>query len=185
MRKIFIDCGYNMGNVTDLFQEKNKQNYEYFAFEANPYIYKKVKSRHPFCKLENKAVWIKDSTVPFYVIELDKNESKSRFMSGASTLNKKKAEWNELGHRKQIEINVDCIDFSSFILNNFDRKDEIIVKMDIEGAEYEVLGKMIAEDSISYINDLIIEFHDDRTEKDSGPIKKELENKGVKVKIWH
>ena len=71
MRNIFIDCGYNVGDVTNsVYQEKGDQ-YEYFAFEANPYLFEAHKNRHPFCKLEQKAVSIEDCTLPFYVVKID------------------------------------------------------------------------------------------------------------------
>jgi len=105
-------------------------------------------------------------------------------MAGASTLNKKKAEWNERVHEKQGEITVDSLDFSNFILKNFSKEDHIVVKMDIEGAEYEVLEKMIKDDSIDYLNELIVEFHDDRTGMDSKTIKEKLKERSLKVKEW-
>lgn len=184
MRNIFIDCGYHKGNVTEMFKRKESESFEYFAFEANPHLFKRFCERHSFCKLENKAVWIEDSKVTFYIIEIDKNPKKENFMAGASTLNKKKAEWNERVHKKQGEITVDSLDFSNFILKNFSKEDNIVVKMDIEGAEYEVLEKMIKDDSIDYLDELIVEFHDDRTGMDSKIIKEKLKERSLKVKEW-
>jgi len=44
----------------------------------------------------------------------------------------------------------------------------------IEGAEYEVLRKMIVDKSITYVDDLSVEFH---SHKDSGVITENGENK--------
>ena len=59
--------------------------------------------------------------------------------------------------------------------------------MDVEGAEYDLLNKMIDEDSISYINKLSIEWHntkcgvdrreDKRLEKVIGSKKIIIDNK--------
>ena len=54
---------------------------------------------------------------------------------------------------------VQALDLSAWILQNFSEKDEIILKMDIEGSEYSVLEKMIDDSSIDFINQLWIEFH--------------------------
>jgi len=54
---------------------------------------------------------------------------------------------------------VECIDFSRWVLDNFKEDDHIIVKMDIEGAEFRVLVKMIHDGSINYINELYVEWH--------------------------
>ena len=57
------------------------------------------------------------------------------------------------------QITVDSVDLSSWIVSNFSREDHIILKMDIEGAEYEILKKMFVDDTIKYINELWIEWH--------------------------
>jgi len=57
-------------------------------------------------------------------------------------------------------IEVESLDLSQWILDNFDVDDFIVLKMDIEGAEYEVLPKMVKDGSIAYINHAFIEWHD-------------------------
>ena len=54
---------------------------------------------------------------------------------------------------------VKCLDFSRWLLQNFNCTDHIVVKMDIEGAEYAVLEKMVVDGSIDYVNELFVEFH--------------------------
>ena len=58
------------------------------------------------------------------------------------------------------DVLVESIDLSQWIMDNFSKKDFIILKMDIEGAEYTVLPKMIKDGSIDYINKAFIEWHD-------------------------
>jgi len=62
-------------------------------------------------------------------------------------------EWHE-------DVRVESIDISQWILDSFSKDDHIVMKMDIEGSEYEVLPKMINDGSITYINHLWIEWHD-------------------------
>jgi len=54
---------------------------------------------------------------------------------------------------------VEAIDFSKWVIENFTEEDFIVLKMDIEGSEYKVLPKMIEDGSIKFINNLIIEWH--------------------------
>ena len=56
-------------------------------------------------------------------------------------------------------INITSIDFSQFIFDNFDKTDEIILKVNIEGAEYDMFNKMIEDNSISYIDKIFCEWH--------------------------
>ena len=58
------------------------------------------------------------------------------------------------------DVLVESIDLSQWIMDNFSKEDLIIIKMDIEGAEYTVLPKMIKDGSIDYINKAFIEWHD-------------------------
>jgi hypothetical protein len=54
---------------------------------------------------------------------------------------------------------VKCFDFSKWLSTNFDSEDFIVLKMDIEGAEYEVLQKMFDDGSIEMIDRLYIDLH--------------------------
>lgn len=56
-------------------------------------------------------------------------------------------------------IEIESIDFSKFILENFKKSDEIILKVNIEGAEYKLFQKMIKDGSIAYISKIFCEWH--------------------------
>ena len=58
------------------------------------------------------------------------------------------------------DIEVESIDLSKWIIKNFKPDDLIVLKMDIEGAEYKVLPKMFEDGSVNYINVALIEWHD-------------------------
>ena len=56
---------------------------------------------------------------------------------------------------KANKIKVPCIDFSKWVLENFSQEDKVILKLDIEGAEYDfLLGK-----DLSRIGALGLEIH--------------------------
>jgi len=65
---------------------------------------------------------------------------------------------DEIGEIKKF-VSVKCLDFNQWTVENTNKEDFIVMKMDIEGAEYEVLRKMIKEDSLKRFNELSIEFH--------------------------
>ncbi len=54
---------------------------------------------------------------------------------------------------------VTTINFSSFILDEIPKNTEIIIKMDIEGAEFRVLNSLIRSGAIKRISKLYIEWH--------------------------
>ncbi len=144
MKKIFIDCGAHFGESTKLFLKK-KKNYEIHMFEPNPFTKVAVPKK---ATLHNRAVWTNDCTKKFYVYNNDKS-------SEGCTLFKHK-----IGNiDKEHPVNVMCIDFGAWVKETFDKDDYIICKMDIEGAEYEVLRHMLTDGSIDWINDLYMEWH--------------------------
>ena len=65
----------------------------------------------------------------------------------------------ELYMKVKSSDNIEGIDFSNWLLSNFDKKDHIILKMDIEGSEFSVLPKMFEDESIKLVDKLFIEFH--------------------------
>lgn len=143
--KVFLDCGAHEGKITRMFHKKHPE-YKIYVFEPNPYMnFVKYPEGTIF---SSKAVWIEDGYKKFYLYKDIRSEG--------CTLMKNKIASNM--DRKN-PVRVPCIDFSRWIMDTFDREDKIILKMDIEGAEYEVLNKMINEGSIEYINKLYPEFH--------------------------
>lgn len=145
--KIYIDCGAWTGD--SVLEFRKHYNYDVYAFECHPDHKKnltKLSKKHNFTFID-KAVWISDGSIPFYI------GSKQR--SAASTLHKSK--------KKKIDrenpIFIDCIDFSKWIVENFKKDQELICKMNIEGAEYNILEKMIKDDTIGYIKKLFVSWH--------------------------
>jgi hypothetical protein len=56
------------------------------------------------------------------------------------------------------KVNVKCVDIAR-IINSYKKTDNIIVKMDIEGAEYELIQHFIVKDAIKLIDYLAVEFY--------------------------
>ena len=150
-RKVFIDCGSNVGDTIEMFLKKfdSAETYDIFAFEPNQRLTKKYHYENTV--IIEKAVWIKDESKDFYVGRKNRHATNSRI--GDFIKGRKREKF------KREPITVDCIDFSSWIKNNLSKEDYIIVKFDIEGCEYDVLQKMIKDNSMTYINKIYIEFH--------------------------
>jgi hypothetical protein len=59
-------------------------------------------------------------------------------------------------------VPVPAIDFSAWLRRTVGPDDHVVVKMDIEGAEYPVLTKLLNDGTINLISVLYIEWHHDR-----------------------
>jgi FkbM family methyltransferase len=176
MRKIFIDCGFYLGRAVNLFKKMPEYDptFEIIAFDANKIsdeILQNIENKG--ITFINKAVWTHDGEISFYA-------SGRRFGQANSVYP------NPLKPRREKKRTVECIDFSKWIKDNFSLDDYIILKMDIEGAEYPILKKMVEEGSIHYINMMFVEYHYERVEgvgrEDFSKLKKEI-NEKTKIDI--
>ena len=142
MRKIFLDCGAHDGcsikMFTDIFPDHNE--YEVYSFECDEDRFKKLSIRglefdfvrfHPI----KKAIWVSNGKKEFDGWQLKDTTNPD--------------DKNE----------VNTLDLSQFILDNFSKDDYIILKMDIEGAEYKVIDKMDKDGSLPYISKIYGELH--------------------------
>lgn len=148
MKKIFIDCGANNGMSVDLFEKNFSDHYEYeiHCFECNPVFAKTLKQK-PNITFHNKAVWIKNEELKFY---LGPNNSLS------SSLIKEKITGN-LDIKNPIIVQ--AIDLAEWIKTNYSPEDYIILKLDVEGVEYDILPHLIETKTLHYINELYGEIH--------------------------
>jgi FkbM family methyltransferase len=153
-RKFFIDCGGHNGSSVRKFRNEIDRNnqFDIFTFEPNPEF-----SHHYSQFLRHNllpyAVWIEDGEQNFFLDHED---------GDGSTLIREKLTKEEGGIGqldKDSPLRVKSIDLSSWLRRNFKKNDYIIVKLDIEGAEYKVLDKLCQDGTINYINQLFIEWH--------------------------
>jgi FkbM family methyltransferase len=158
VRKILIDCGANVGGSLRKFMDDYPDS-ELFAFEPNSELISTIAnvvasgSRPQAATIANQAVWIRDGTVDLF---LGHHES-STLLEGKTVPRR---------YNQQIDYTaprvVPCIDFSAWIRRTFSEDDEIIVKMNIEGAEYPVLSKMVEDETLGLVSALFVEWHYDR-----------------------
>lgn len=148
VRNIFLDCGAHCGCSRRKW-EKVRPGYEIFSFEADP----ELCAKNPL--LINKAVSTQNGTATFYKFGID----------GGSSLEKARADIMKVRKPNYYPldvIQVPTFDLNEYILTNFTINDYIVLKLDIEGAEYSVIPHLIDGGSIDLIKELYLEWHDFR-----------------------
>lgn len=143
MKKIFIDLGSNDCKITDAFMSI-KNDYEVFCFEPNPVFESNYKNKNLL--YSQKIVFTKDGTIPFKI-------DRTRLGLGSSVVLTKRT-----GDLLK-EENFECIDFSRWIKETFSDDDFIVVKCDIEGAEYDLFPYLEDQKTLEMIDVLLIELH--------------------------
>lgn len=150
---VYIDLGAYRGLYVRRFKKSSmfKSGCKIYAFECNPHL-ANIDYGSDVTRIQ-KAAWIYDGELDFYISK--KNPSK---VQGSSICREKRTGNLDKEH----PLKISCIDFSKWIEHNFQKDDNIVLKINIEGAEYDILEKMIADGTIDYINTLFVQFHRER-----------------------
>jgi FkbM family methyltransferase len=148
-RYFFIDVGGHVGKAVQRFRDKRDPQYKFYiySFEPNPdkiQLFEGLKNH----VLIPRAAWIKNEKKEFIIGD-------ENFGDGSTLIFSKST--GKL--RRSTPILVDCIDFSWWLKSSFSSDDYIIVKFNIEGSEYPILDKMMADSTITLLNELIVYWH--------------------------
>jgi FkbM family methyltransferase len=170
-RKFFLDCGGHDGCSVRKFRDVYPDAGEYFIHSFEPRPDFAACYDHLGVNFHAVAVWVVDGQVDFYLCDRPKK-------NGASLLGSK------VGTDRR--ITVPCIDFSRWLRATCRPEDYVILKMDIEGAEYAVLSKLIDDGALAYIDKLLVEFHHHKigmSLEEHEALLKRLE--GVAIEKWN
>lgn len=146
---IVIDGGANVGHETAVFAQKGCIIH---AFEPNPACFKQLQKRFrnsPKVHLYPYALSDRDGEATFYYNNEFSRWNKLFYSEGGGMVN--------LGY-DQKGITVKCVDLCNFIEHQNIQIN--LVKLDIEGAEYDVLLKLIETGVYRKCNNILVETHE-------------------------
>lgn len=151
MRKVFIDLGAGSGDDIKGYYNLSPENklHEVYAFEANPKRTVGIKKRYPNVTVYTAAAGTEDTKAKMYL---------GNHLNTSSLLQEKKS----VNTKNYIDVQV--INICKWIKDNFTEDDYITLVVDIEGAEYELLGAMREQGLWSWINEMYMEFHGEKLE---------------------
>ena len=167
--KLIFDLGAHWGESIRYFSKKLKDvsSFDIISVEAGELNFKKLqknsqKYKDSFNKitLHNKFVYHESKDISFY-------EYIDDFHSAGSTYSKEKFEFNS---EKRLEyanlphniIHPDIFNICEEYKKSLDLYEEVIIKMDIEGAEYEILPDLIKILDPEKTKYFFLEFHSDK-----------------------
>ncbi|HRT77273.1 MAG TPA: FkbM family methyltransferase [Spirochaetota bacterium] len=171
---ICIDCGANVGTITELM---SKHGAIVHSFEPNPHAFNVLKEKfkdNNNIYLYNKGVWDRNTKTKLYFHE-HSDDDEVMWSTGSSILEYK---GNVL---KQKYVEIEIIDLVEFIIKM--NKEISILKIDIEGAECELLEKIINTKLYKKIKHIYVETHDHKIpelKSKTDTIRKLIKQNGIK-----
>ncbi len=142
---IFVDVGSATGQSIDAFKTTKlykKVPWEIYAIEPSKDVYNLI-PKAPDVTLIPKAAWLYDGQMEFFKTTAAGKTRNSVYFK--DSMNKEKVVW-------------ECMDFSRWLDRTSDKEDYVIVSMDIEGAEADILERMVKDGSIDLVDRINVEF---------------------------
>ncbi len=177
MKKIFIDGGARIGETIEHLLEKREDllGCDAYMFECNSdhnNILNEIAKNNTDYNfiVREEALWKENGEMQFYI-------SNDVWGDCGCTLDPTKNESLDLKNPRTVKT----LDFSEFLFT-FNQDDYIVVKLDIEGAEYEVVESILNTGAIEMIDELFIEWHDHLfPHKRSHHLKERLSKYDIKI----
>ncbi len=155
--KVYIDLGAFKGKSLEKAMFIYNDFDLYVAFEPLRKMYLKLKDRYKNndkIKVVRSAASDRDrKNIEFYPSLIPSTHI--RYGQGSSLHINKKSGTLDQSNPQFIET----IDFAKYIIDNFNKDDYIVLKIDIEGEEYNLLERMIETGAIFYIDKIYCEWH--------------------------
>ena len=149
---IAIDCGANVGSYTAYMTERGARVY---AFEPNPHAFavlERTFAGAPNVECRGQAVSDRAGTARLY-LHAQAEEDQVLWSVGSSLVASK-------GNVAASYVDVETIDLDAFIAG-LDRP-VTLLKLDVEGAELAILGRLLDSGRLAAIEHVLVEMHDTR-----------------------
>lgn len=193
-KKIFIDAGFHQGAALREFAQTLgvlDGTWRVICLEPNPACFFYFPIGLPITVLP-VAAWTETGSVDFRQEDRVTSGSGSPVgdpdnrMDGWGSTTVAENQHAGLGPAMQVP----CVDFSDLIRREkLNDDDQLVVKLDIEGAEYPVLRHLLAHDTARLIDRLHVEFHPplipSETRQSTAALVAELKEQGVQVHPHH
>jgi len=149
---ICVDLGANVGTISQRLWDKGAYVH---AFEPDPWAFEKLSERfvgHDRVVLHNAAIGVEDGEVTL-IRDPGFREGREHFSQGSST--RQSLLWEE---GKSDTFQIESVDIRRFLREL--PGDVEIMKIDIEGAEVDVLEALLVAPELSLVRKMFVETHE-------------------------
>lgn len=173
---LFIDAGgYDGCSVLQFLLEE--PHFDCVSFEPNPELWRHFEGLPT--QLIRKAAYTYNGEIRFTVDPVD--------FDGSSVIESKRVDFDENVPNADCPVlTVPCVDLSEYVRAARETYGRIVLKLDVEGAEYDILDKMLHDGTIDLVETLYCEFHYGKLDISEARHRKVLEGvcSRVRVRDW-
>lgn len=191
---LFVDGGAHVGGAFKFFSAYFPPGkVEYDVFEPNPNCLVRLKKNladfdRSTVRFHPAALWTQSGSARLFGIAGHEGGSLSQ---GASIVQHQHSLFYAAD--PACAAAVPTIDFCEYIRSKRDTYDAIIVKLDVEGAEYDLLEALIECDLLQHIDTLYVEFHTfylthpkrGSEQRRQARLVAQLKASGTRLRMWH
>lgn len=158
-RGLFIDCGSNLGQGFAYFKTHfQSHRFDYVLIEPNPYCVAQLRETvgvaNERIEIIDAAASTGEGTTALYGVV---DDAADRTSQGGSIVSAHPSAWQPDGNHAAVSVRT--FSLASLIASKRDTYPVIAMKMDIEGAEYDVLEDLIASGVHRQLHVVYVEFH--------------------------
>uniref|UniRef100_A0A5B7ANJ2 Methyltransferase type 11 domain-containing protein n=1 Tax=Davidia involucrata TaxID=16924 RepID=A0A5B7ANJ2_DAVIN len=163
-RYVYVDVGarsYGSSIVSWFKKQYPKQNktFEIYAIEADKTFHEEYRSKKGVTLLPY-AAWVRNETL-FFEINRDPGQEKVEKGTGMGRIQPVQSSASSTGEVDKIL----GFDFANWLKNTVSEKDFVVMKMDVEGTEFDLIPRLFETGAICLIDEIFLECHYNRWQK--------------------
>ncbi|XP_010451944.1 PREDICTED: uncharacterized protein LOC104734132 [Camelina sativa] len=170
-RYVYVDVGarsYGSSIGSWFKKEYPKQNktFDVFAIEADKAFHQEYKIKKKV-NLLPYAAWVKNETLSFEINHDPGKEVEAKAKGrGMGRIQPVRKSSSSSGGDLAGEVNlIQGFDFADWLKNNVRDRDFVVMKMDVEGTEFDLIPRLIKTGAICLIDELFLECHYNRWQR--------------------
>ncbi|XP_071737982.1 uncharacterized protein [Rutidosis leptorrhynchoides] len=163
-RYVYIDVGArsygsSIGSWFKKHYPTQNKSFKIFAIVADKRFHQEYESKKKITLLPY-AAWVRNESL-FFEINREPNNKNEEKGQGMGRVQSAQTSTNFIRDPNKIQ----GFDFAIWVRNTFVEKDFVVMKMDVEGSEFDLIERMVETGAICLIDEMFLECHYNRWQK--------------------
>ncbi|CAK9164134.1 unnamed protein product [Ilex paraguariensis] len=163
-RYIYVDVGArsygsSIGSWFKKLYPKQNKSFEIFAIEADKAFHQEYRSKK-WVTLLPYAAWVRNETL-FFEINREPSRRNEEKGLGMGRIQAVQSSSNFVGDLDKIQ----GFDFANWLKSAVSNRDYVVVKMDVEGTEFQLIPRLVETGAMCLIDEMFLECHYNRWQR--------------------